>query len=1359
MLELIGILAPYAVLIGIVVALLATIILALIFLLLRRSTAAKSAPPAPAPAAGGALLEAAPASAVPLPELRQSFAAALRYLRRVTPGYGWRYAIPWYLVLGEKGSGKTSLLDELEALRPAGVMQAEPPQPGRALTWHFFDGGVVLDVAGQLVLDPARPHGDDRAWRLLLLLLAEHRPVRPIDGIVVTIPCGDFVGPDRLNVDALLAKADQMHRHLLDLQQRLGLKLPVYVVVTKCDWIPGFQSFWSEAPANRRDEIFGWSSGRDLEAEVTAEGFDQAFIGLAATLYRLHLDLAGKEADLADPEGALLFPTEFERLHEPLRLYCTSLFRQSVYHDAFFFRGLYFVGDGGPPPRRSAGLVASVGHDRIPAATEQPRRWPLFARDLFAKKILRERNLAAIARSSQLPRSRPVRIAASVLAAFVLVGGFGLWHAERQLARETRSLMQPITYIAQSMGRAQQRANGIPTATASAADATALLGMFARLDVEHLRSFWLPGSWLSGIDNRIVGHFTLGFNAVVLDAMRREFDRRADALISDAVAGRGKPLEGKPYALAGSPEMRRIAAYIGGLRQIEDAAQTYNRLETSERPLADIETLTAFLLDTKLPHEFFANSALYADALRHVMIRRFDPAYYGGRAVAGLQALVQPVGLLMAFNGPITSRFLQVVTALDELDRAVATRGDSAAALARLNEALATATAMLGDPDFAWVLRPRIEDDPDFARLMAQVGGSAFFGPGAAQFLQQRADIRLRQLQSDLAQLKLRRSVPLLDQGDGHLALRLSPPAARLAAALPPLLGRSFMAPAQPRLIATPASGRASGWDPNQLTAAITLYQGYEQFLDTDLQLVPADFRRVVDAAARQRLNLNMTAAIAGAQVTGEGPGSAQTAEGQLFAQTQAFGRAARPLGDLLSVLSQLNLQQTYATLRDLTGRQAYGLLQQVDQLLEREQPYTMRGSIRPWNPSVPATLVAFGLRDDVELAQYLDTERGWVARLASDGAQPLLDFLTRSDFTFDWRPTPLVPKWQRIVLELQKYQDNNPRNSVTALENFIRFDLAQVTRDGCVEQLSGDRYAATGDYFLDRRYALRQGLLGQCGQIASSAGAASYTQLADAFNRSLAGRYPFASVAAGDDVAAAELNPILDYLRLFAAEAPAARRALARGSSAAQQEALAFLDQMDKVRAFFAPFLDDSGSELPGYDVAVDFRVNRSFERGADQIIDWQVTIGDQAVRRGDPARLVRWHLSDPVGVSLRWAKDGPVSPVLEQVAAPPDSQNRVVSWRYDDRWALLRLLMAHRAPSTDLDRRAAIVPQVLEFTARTVGVIGPEAKSPGPVGQAKAFIRLKLSTTPPGSKAAAALVMPDFPTHAPLLAAEVSQ
>src|SRR6185312_17555695 len=138
-------------------------------------------------------------------------------------------------------------------------------------------------------------------------------------------------------------------------------------------------------------------------------------------------------------------------------------------------------------------------------------------------------------------------------------------------------------------------------------------------------------------------------------------------------------------------------------------------------------------------------------ALRRVVIHRFDPATYRDRALQGLQALLQPFDHNLSYDGPIAGRFTDVVADVDALDRAVATHGDAGGQLRRLSDALAAAQAMLADPDFAWVLRERVETDPEFARLLHDIGTSAFFGSSVQQQLQDRANLRLRQLQGDLA--------------------------------------------------------------------------------------------------------------------------------------------------------------------------------------------------------------------------------------------------------------------------------------------------------------------------------------------------------------------------------------------------------------------------------------------------------------------------------------------------------------------------------------------------------------------------------------------------------------------------------
>src|SRR5215510_6502826 len=120
-------------------------------------------------------------------ELRSSFRRALRILKSYVTGRDYRYRAPWYLLAGESKSGKTSLLESNGLNEPVN----ELIEKNRRLNWYLFDQGVVIDVAGDFMLrnDGTANH---RGWNTILQLLQKHRPQRPLDGLVLTIPCSDL---------------------------------------------------------------------------------------------------------------------------------------------------------------------------------------------------------------------------------------------------------------------------------------------------------------------------------------------------------------------------------------------------------------------------------------------------------------------------------------------------------------------------------------------------------------------------------------------------------------------------------------------------------------------------------------------------------------------------------------------------------------------------------------------------------------------------------------------------------------------------------------------------------------------------------------------------------------------------------------------------------------------------------------------------------------------------------------------------------------------------------------------------------------------------------------------------------------
>jgi type VI secretion system protein ImpL len=218
----------------------------------------------------------------PLPslvrELRPSFAASMARLRRSVRGMNFRYDVPWYLLIGPADAGKTTLI--AHAPRSSAV-EPQSAQEGRAasgIEWHYFDGGVIIDVSASLAMPGTR--GDMAGWRALLYLLRRHRPRRPIAGVIVAVPATVLLdGSWKARTHDLGAA---IRERLVLAQAELGFAVPVYVVVTHADQVPGFSAFTDALPDNLQQNMFGWSNPHTLDGTFEGEWIEQAFEELTA---------------------------------------------------------------------------------------------------------------------------------------------------------------------------------------------------------------------------------------------------------------------------------------------------------------------------------------------------------------------------------------------------------------------------------------------------------------------------------------------------------------------------------------------------------------------------------------------------------------------------------------------------------------------------------------------------------------------------------------------------------------------------------------------------------------------------------------------------------------------------------------------------------------------------------------------------------------------------------------------------------------------------------------------------------------------------------------------------------------------
>lgn len=1359
-------LLPYALPIGIALFVIALVVLAWVAITVRRA-ALVAVDEEVAEDAAGKEEKTLLADAVLIGEasLSKTFAKAMRTLRRAVSGRGYRYALPWAVMLGETGAGKSAAINAVDVVRPF----PRPAEDGavRDCEFHFFDHGVVLDLSGRFVAMPDGSPADEAGWRHFTRLLQKHRPERALDAVVVAIPAADLVGPNRLPSEMLAEKAEALYRRLWDLQQQTGLRLPVYVMVTKCDSVPGFRSFWAAAPERRRREMFGWSNNRTLDAAFGTHLVDEAFDEIVGDLLETYVEIVAGTDDLVDGDAVLMFPEAFGQLREPLKIHLDRLLRISSYHDAFFFRGLYFIGDAAESKSRALIVLDGVETEDPVRAAPASRR-PFFVTDLFTEKIFREAALAQPARRGLISRNRSVLTVQIATALTVVLLCVGTWVAHDRIKQGIASLEPPLSRIAEDVVEHRSRmgggvaTGGTRVVTADPTDARYLLTQLSSIDIKTLHTVFLPPSWFSRIEDRIVTLFISGVQSMILDPIEIGLERKADLLIETAAAASVADAQAS-YAFVTSPAFVRLERYVREIRTLEDHTRLYNNLDKTPS-LQDVRVLGAYVLDIRLEQSFLHNSELYGRALDKATIVPFDPTLRAPAAGTAALRLYEDFARQLAVRGPILDRFRRLASAIDGFVAAEYGQSGIDDALEGLMTALLDVQRMLQDPQFAWVLLDSPTDSPEFAALIGMLETSEFFGPELAGTISAAAVRDFEAFKTELSGIRTRNGGPLLENQNGRLALRLSQDLERLAVALQTLVSQPFMQDRDPGVLMSDTGAyRRLIWKIDLLKHAVGLYGAYESFVAGGLPDVPPRFQQVVDRLAQERLRDAMLVDVIDAQTfeTREADVFGGIDEADLLREVANFREASASLGRIMTIFSQLGFGDAYASLRDVAGEQANGLLSRLDDLADLGGPYQTIDGFRYWQGTTSPLTAGFGVRDDVEAAQYLDAQRMRLGRLSDEIAAPLFTFLLRSDYSADWRTMPLAVKWQRIALELNKYRSGNPLNAVAALEGFIRFDLPTIAMENCFERLGDAAGAsATGDFFIQRRNEIRTQLLNRCRDVAAASVAADYGRLSEAFNRTLAGKYPFADYVDGPDMVEADPRAVVDFVRLFDTVEGTVRTGLANGVSAAAVEARTFLDRMTAVRAFLAPFLVPADLDPePGYDLAALFRVNRAREIGANRVIEWSFTVGDETIDLNQADRTLRWRPGDPVSASFRWAKDGPVVPIADGQPGNPEVAGLTATFAYDNLWSLVRLLQVHQASVIDFERQVDPAPHTLRFDVRTVSAglrdAGAEGTPIGPtdLDQARLFVRLVLSSPTENAAERPRYVLPVFPVRAPAL------
>ncbi len=337
-------------------------------------------------------------------QLQQKFQVALRQLKesqtREKFSQKYIYQIPWYVIIGAPGSGKTTLLTNSGIQFPIKEKTGHTTIRGiggtRNCNWLLSDEAIFIDTAGRYSTQDSHKTIDAAAWKRFLELLKKYRPQRPINGVMFTLSLSDLL---TWSEEELGRYARTLRHRAMELYDHLGITIPIYMILTKCDLIAGFNEFFEDLDIEKRGQVWGFTFPMDPRSPLKlAPTYLEKLLN---RLEKRRLSRIQQERDLSRRGLILDFPQQMDLVKPLLARFLKEAFHGSRYEPRPLLRGVYFTSgtqQGTPIDRVMSRLAGAFGLDvqKLPVFSGHVKSY--FISKLIQDVILPESELAGVDR-------------------------------------------------------------------------------------------------------------------------------------------------------------------------------------------------------------------------------------------------------------------------------------------------------------------------------------------------------------------------------------------------------------------------------------------------------------------------------------------------------------------------------------------------------------------------------------------------------------------------------------------------------------------------------------------------------------------------------------------------------------------------------------------------------------------------------------------------------------------------------------------------------------------------------------------------------------------------------------------------
>lgn len=346
------------------------------------------------------------------------------------------YELPWYVIIGAPGVGKTTaLLNSGLSFPLSGQIGAAAIRGAggtRNCDWWFTNEAVFIDTAGRYATHESDARTDKAEWGAFLSLLKKNRSQQPINGALVMLSVAELLGQ---SLEESQKHAATLRQRLDELRSDFGMSFPVYLLINKCDLLSGFDEYFSALDRSGRTQVWGTTLPFDPSGKYL---FDLGKLADESDLLQARInaglvDALQAEQDLFRRELIYAFPQQFEALAQVLKGMLPDLLGTSRFSESPFLRGIYFTSatqEGTPFDRIVHVLEQGFQLRRQQKAAVAGEGKAYFLNELLSKVVFGEAHIAGQDRRAAR-RSYAWHVGGYVVSVLALAGASLAWAVSR----------------------------------------------------------------------------------------------------------------------------------------------------------------------------------------------------------------------------------------------------------------------------------------------------------------------------------------------------------------------------------------------------------------------------------------------------------------------------------------------------------------------------------------------------------------------------------------------------------------------------------------------------------------------------------------------------------------------------------------------------------------------------------------------------------------------------------------------------------------------------------------------------------------------------------------------------------------